>query len=84
MMTRTYHGGWGQGGQAPPQLPDVVETNTPEELAPLVDALERARAQQDEATGIREALEAEVHACTGSSLCAAPIAEWCLSVPRGD
>ena len=36
--------------QAQPALPDVVEQNTPEELSPLVDALERARAQQEEAT----------------------------------
>ena len=43
-----------------PQLPAVVEQNTPEELLPLVDALERARQQLEEATGVREALEAEV------------------------
>lgn len=49
-----------------PQLPEVVERNTPEELSPLVDALERARLQQEEATGIREALEAEVGRCPWS------------------
>lgn len=45
-----------------PVLPveDVIQENTPEELAPLIEALERARMQQEEATGIREALEAEV------------------------
>lgn len=46
-----------------PQLPAVVEQNTPEELSPLVDALERARQQLEEATGVREALEAEVGCC---------------------
>lgn len=45
-----------------PQLPAVVEQNTPEELSPLVEALERARQQLEEATGVREALEAEVGA----------------------
>ena len=42
------------------QVQDVIQDNTPEELTPLVDALERAKRQQEEATGIREALEAEV------------------------
>ena len=42
------------------QMEDVIQQNTPEELAPLIEALERARQQQEEATGIREALEAEV------------------------
>ncbi|BDA44544.1 probable glutathione-regulated potassium-efflux system protein KefB at C-terminar half [Coccomyxa sp. Obi] len=41
------------------QMEDVIQQNTPEELAPLIEALERARQQQEEATGIREALEAE-------------------------
>ena len=42
------------------QVQDVIQDNTPEELTPLIDALERAKRQQEEATGIREALEAEV------------------------
>ncbi len=42
------------------QMEDVIQQSTPEELAPLIEALERARMQQEEATGIREALEAEV------------------------
>ncbi len=41
-------------------MEDVIQQNTPEELAPLIEALERARQEQEEATGIREALEAEV------------------------
>ena len=42
------------------QVQEVIQENTPEELAPLVEALDRAKRQQEEATGIREALEAEV------------------------
>ena len=42
------------------QVQEVIPENTPEELTPLVDALDRAKRQQEEATGIREALEAEV------------------------
>ena len=42
------------------QVQEVIQENTPEELTPLVDALDRAKRQQEEATGIREALEAEV------------------------
>lgn len=42
------------------QVQEVIQENTPEELAPLIDALDRAKRQQEEATGIREALEAEV------------------------
>lgn len=42
------------------QVQEVIQDNTPEELTPLVEALERAKRQQEEATGIREALEAEV------------------------
>ena len=54
------------------QVQDVIQENTPEELIPLVDALDRAKRQQEEATGIREALEAEVsrsavHAANASS-----------------
>lgn len=49
------------------QFPELVQQNIPEELAPLVEALERAREQQGEATGIREALEAEV-SCLRSQL----------------
>ena len=41
-------------------IQEVIQDNTPEELTPLVEALERAKRQQEEATGIREALEAEV------------------------
>ncbi len=37
-----------------------AEAETPEELEPLVEALQRSRMQMEEATGIREALEAEV------------------------
>ena len=42
------------------QVQEAMQENTPEELTPLVDALDRAKRQQEEATGIREALEAEV------------------------
>lgn len=42
------------------QVEADIEQNTPEELTPLIEALQRARQQQEEATGIREALEAEV------------------------
>ncbi len=42
------------------QVQEAIQENTPEELTPLVEALDRAKRQQEEATGIREALEAEV------------------------
>ena len=42
------------------QLQDANLDNTPEELNPLKEALERALLHKDEAAGIREALEAEV------------------------
>ncbi len=42
------------------QLQDASLDNTPEELNPLKQALERALLHKDEAAGIREALEAEV------------------------
>lgn len=37
-----------------------AEVDMPEELEPLVEALQRSRLQMEEAIGIREALEAEV------------------------
>ena len=39
---------------------DLKELESPEELHPLKDALERAKQRVDQSTGIREALEAEV------------------------
>ena len=42
---------------------DLKELDSPEELYPLKDALERAKRRVDQSTGIREALEAEVSLC---------------------
>lgn len=42
---------------------DLKELESPEELHPLKDALERAKQRVDQSTGIREALEAEVCVC---------------------
>lgn len=39
---------------------DLKELDSPEELNPLKDALDRAKRRVDQSTGIREALEAEV------------------------
>lgn len=39
----------------------LAEVEMPEELEPLVEALQRSRLQMEEAIGIREALEAEVN-----------------------
>lgn len=39
---------------------DLKELESPEELYPLKDALERAKQRVAQSTGIREALEAEV------------------------
>lgn len=47
----------------------LAEAEVPEELQPLKEALERAVQRSDEATGIREALEAEVRAY----FCLAPV-----------
>ena len=46
------------------QLPlDLYHLDSPEELHPLKDALERAKRRVDQSTNIREALEAEVSLC---------------------
>jgi len=48
---------------------DLKELDSPEELHPLKEALERAKQRVDQSTGIREALEAEVcenAICSGS------------------
>ena len=42
---------------------DLKELDSPEELYPLKDALERAKRRVDQSTNIREALEAEVSLC---------------------
>ena len=67
-ILRNVYEGWGfrlrqrrlQAKAALVQVQEAIQENTPEELTPLVDALDRAKRQQEEATGIREALEAEV------------------------
>lgn len=50
------------------QLQDANIDSTPEELNPLKEALERALLHKDEAAGIREALEAEVHRRTSQCI----------------
>lgn len=52
---------------------DLKELESPEELYPLKDALERAKQRVAQSTGIREALEAEVKAtllmCSDFEVC---------------
>lgn len=52
-----------------------METNNsepPEELSPLIEALERARLRANAATALREALESEVQ--SQQDLCSRPLA----------
>ena len=58
------------------QVQEAIQENTPEELTPLVEALDRAKRQQEEATGIREALEAEVE--WNPSFMRSPLPAYCL------
>ena len=56
---------------------DLKELDSPEELHPLKDALERAKRRVDQSTGIREALEAEVHFAL-LQIAAEDISQCCL------
>lgn len=57
---------------------DLQELDSPEELNPLKEALERAKRRVDQSTGIREALEAEAsHSLT---MCAPKLRQHCTNV----